>query len=110
MNRIHSSILAAVLLGAIAVPAFAADAPPRVERREARQEHRIKQGEKSGQLTPREARKAERGQRHVARMERRMGRDGRYTPRERARLNHAQNVQSRRIYRMKHNRRHRHQG
>jgi len=107
VNRIHSSILAALLLGVVAVPAFAADAPPRVERREARQERRIDQGVRSGRLTPREAHRLDRGQRHVARMERRMGRDGRYTPRERARLQHAQNVQSRRIYRLKHNRRHR---
>ena len=107
MNRMHSTIVAAALLGAIAVPALAADAPPRVERREARQERRIEQGERSGQLTRGETRRLDRGQRHVARMERRMGRDGRYTPRERARLNHAQNVQSRRIWRMKHNRRHR---
>jgi len=106
MNR-TLSILAAVALTACLAGASFADttATPRVHRRQVRQQERIRQGERSGQLTPREAARLEAGQRHVERMKLRAQADGRVTPRERARLAHAQNVQSRHIYRAKHNRR-----
>ena len=77
---------------------------PRVERREWRQHSRIQQGARSGQLTRGERRRLVVGQRHVFRMERRAGADGWWSRGERARLEHAQDRQSRRIYRLKHNR------
>jgi len=83
--------------------ASANTATPRVDRREARQHARIQQGVKSGELTPGEAAKLRAGQVHVRAMERRAKADGKVTPRERARLGHAQNRQSRRIARLKHN-------
>ena len=43
------------------------------------------------------------GERHIRRMERRAKADGSVTRGERRRLNHAQNRESRRIYRLKHN-------
>jgi hypothetical protein len=76
---------------------------PRVDRREARQDVRIRRGVRSGELTRPETRSLVRGQAHVHRMEARAKSDGVVTPRERMRLGHAQNVQSRRIHRMKHN-------
>ena len=47
------------------------------------------------------------GQRHIHRMERRAKSDGRMTARERYRITRAQNHQSRRVHRLKHNRRER---
>jgi hypothetical protein len=45
------------------------------------------------------------GQRHVDRLERRAEWNGVVTPRERLRMDRAQDRQSRRIWRLKHNRR-----
>jgi len=86
--------------------AFAQANTPRVDLRQANQERRIDQGVASGSLTPREANRLERGQQHVQNMENRAKADGVVTRQERARLNQAQNVQSRRIYAEKHDRQH----
>ena len=83
--------------------AAANPATPRIDRREVRQHVRIHEGVRSGELTRGEARSLRVGQRHVNRMERRAKSDGVVSMRERARINHAQNHQSRRIYRLKHN-------
>jgi hypothetical protein len=85
---------------AVAVPAFAQET--RADRRQDRQEQRIDQGVKSGALTARETRKVEQGQRHVEKLETKAQADGKVTAREKARLEHAQDVQSKRIYRQKH--------
>jgi hypothetical protein len=66
------------------------------------QEKRIQQGMASGQLTNREASRLEAGQAHVDRVEARAGRDGHVGAGEQAHIQHAENVQSRRIYRQKH--------
>jgi hypothetical protein len=78
---------------------------PRVDRRELRQHARIEQGVQSGQLTRGEAMRLRAGQRHVDRLERRAEWNGVVTPRERLRMDRAQDRQSRRIWRLKHNRR-----
>lgn len=85
---------------ALAVPAFAQET--RVDRRQDRQEQRIDKGVQSGALTPRETRKVEQGQRHVERLETKAQSDGTVTAREKGRLEHAQDVQSKRIYKQKH--------
>ena len=59
-------------------------------------------GGKSGALTPRETRKLERGQRHLEKLETKAQADGKVTAREKVRLEHAQDVQSKRIYNQKH--------
>jgi hypothetical protein len=106
MNRTLSTLAAFALTACLAGVSFAdTTATPRVHRRQVRQQERIAQGVHSGQLTPRETARLEAGQRHVERMKMRDKADGRMTARERARLAHAQNVQSRHIYRAKHNRR-----
>lgn len=84
--------------------AFAQPATPRVDQREARQEARIQQGVQSGALTPREAGRLEAGQQRIENMEARAKADGVVTRQERAHLHHAQDVQSRRIAREKHDR------
>jgi hypothetical protein len=95
--------LAAALLAVTATLAAANPQTPRVDRRQAAQHLRIRDGVKHGQLTRGEAARLRTGQAHVRRMERRVKSDGIVTPRERARLGHAQDVQSRRIFRLKHN-------
>ncbi len=74
-----------------------------IDRREAKQSARIQQGVGSGQLNARETYQLEKGQARVQNMESRAKADGVVTNRERARINQAQNVQSRRIYNKKHN-------
>ncbi|HTR97002.1 MAG TPA: hypothetical protein VMH61_03790 [Candidatus Acidoferrales bacterium] len=83
--------------------ASAQDSTPRIDRREVRQHERIHQGVRSGELTPGEAARLRAGQRHINRMERRAKANGVVTPRERARITRAQDRQSRKIYRLKHN-------
>jgi len=69
------------------------------------QQRRIEQGLQSGALTNKEASKLERGQARVDRSEARAGADGRIGPREQAGIQHQENVQSKQIFRGKHNRR-----
>ena len=96
--------LAALLAAAtVALPAAAqTQSTPRIDQRQANQEHRIEKGEQSGALTPKEAARLEKGQAHVQKMENKATADGKVTPKERARIQKAQNQQSRRIYREKH--------
>lgn len=106
MNR-FKSMLAVAVVSAITLPALAqtpSPATPRVDKREAAQQRRIDQGVQSGQLTPREAARAERGQARIGKMEERAESDGKVTPKERAQLQHAQNRESRQLAREKHDR------
>ena len=66
------------------------------------QQQRIEQGVQSGSLTTREAGKLERGQARVNRAEARAGADGHVGPNEQRRIQKAENRQSKRIYREKH--------
>jgi uncharacterized membrane protein YebE (DUF533 family) len=104
MNTANRIAAFAVLAGCACAALAQTPVTPAVDRREARQEKRIEQGEKSGALTPKEAAKLERGQTHVENMEAKAKADGKVTAKERARLERAQNVQSRKIYREKHDR------
>jgi hypothetical protein len=101
-------VLVALVMTTLGASLAQADtSTPRVDRREVRQRQRIRQGARSGELTRGERARLRAGQRHVHRMEWRAKRDGHVSRYERRRLAHAQNVQSRRIYRLKHNRRQR---
>jgi hypothetical protein len=71
--------------------------------RNVNQQTRIEQGIQSGELTNKETAKLERGQAHVNRLEARAGRDGWVGPGEQAHVQRAENQQSRRIWRAKHN-------
>jgi uncharacterized membrane protein YebE (DUF533 family) len=95
----------AAIAAFVAVPVLAQSTPV-IDKREARQEARIEQGEKSGALTPRETARLERGQAHVQNMEANAKADGVVTRQERAKIGHAQNVQSRNIHRQKHDAQH----
>ena len=94
----------AAISAAITLPAYAQTATPGIDQRQMNQEQRIDQGIASGQLTQRETNRLERGQDRVDNLENRAKSDGVVTARERARVQHAQNVESKRIYRQKHDR------
>lgn len=102
MKALKIFVATATLLPALVF----AQATPGVDQRQANQERRIDQGLASGSLTPREAVRLERGQQRVERMESRAKADGVVTGNERAHLNRAQDVQSRRIAAQKHDRQH----
>lgn len=92
-------------LAALSLPAFAqTTSTPRIDQRQANQERRIEAGEKSGQLTPKEAARLEKGQARVQKMEDKAVADGKVTAKERRKIEHAQDQQSRRIARQKHDR------
>ena len=95
------TILIAVLTVAITAPALAGGTP-RYDARQHHQRERIVNGVQNGELTMRETRRLAAGQVHLNRVERRVESDGVVTSRERARLQHEANQQSRRIHRQKH--------
>lgn len=75
---------------------------PRIDARQERQAERIDKGVESGQLNRREAARLEKGQARVQKMEDRATADGKVTKAEKRRVEHAQDVQSARIARQKH--------
>ena len=85
-------------------PQFAA----RTEHRQARQQHRILQGEKSGELTPGETLRSGRQQARIHQSIVHAEADGQVTPHEARQIHHRQKVASHRIYRLKHNARRMH--
>jgi hypothetical protein len=76
---------------------------PYIQQREQKQQQRIQQGIKSGQLTTGEARRLEAQQGRIQATEDRMKADGNLTPQERARLTRKQNRANANIYRKKNN-------
>lgn len=79
--------------------------PYNVNHREARQQRRIREGARSGELTAKEAYKLEKQQYKLRRTEARYRRSGgRLTASERAKLQRQENRSSRSIYRQKHDR------
>ncbi len=76
--------------------------------RNVNQQQRIEQGVKSGQLTNREGGKLEGGQARVDRAEARAGANGRVSTNEQQRVQRAENQQSKRIYKEKHDAQKRH--
>jgi hypothetical protein len=78
---------------------------PRVSQRQHRQDRRIHQGVRSGELTRREFVRLEREQYDIQQEKREAKSDGTVTRRERAELQRELNQASRHIYRAKHNER-----
>jgi hypothetical protein len=98
------------LLGALVLPAHAGQRhhdgnrfEQRFEQRLDRQEQRIRHGIRAGKLTHKEARKLEKQQRNIARLERRFERDGHLDRRERQVLRNRLDQASDRIARFKQN-------
>jgi hypothetical protein len=77
-------------------------ATPGIDKRQEIQQKRIDQGVQSGELNKREAARLERHQAGIEKMENRAKADGTVTKKERAKIHHAQNHESRRIHRQKH--------
>ena len=80
---------------------------PKVNKRQHNQKRRIGQGIRSGALTGREALRLSKQQARIKRQERRFKADGKFTKRERRIINKRLKRASKRIYRKKHNLRHR---
>jgi hypothetical protein len=78
-------------------------ATPRVTKRQLKQQARIEQGEKSGELTKGEDRRLERQQAKIQADKRAAKADGVVTPAERQKLTREQNRANKRVYRLKHN-------
>jgi len=99
MKRMMLKLVTVAVGFTLSSPVLAAE----VDRRMHRQQERIAQGVKSGELTPRETARLERKE---ARIQREIKRDraangGHLTPAEKAKINRQQNRVSREIYREK---------
>jgi hypothetical protein len=100
MKRILILILAAGLFGSVTV---AQTATPKATKRQVHQQHRIKEGVKSGELTKGEAARLEAQQGKIAVDKAKAKSDGVVTTKERAKLHREQDRASKNIYRKKHN-------
>ena len=111
--KLHKTFLALPLLGMLVTPAIAGRYyddgyhNSRFEQRIDRQQQRIEQGVRSGELTRKEAKRLRKQLRHIARLERRYTLDGHLDRYERKKLHNKLDVASNRIYRLKHNDRYR---
>ena len=103
---LFKNTLLSILCAAPLLAAAQSASTPVFDQRQANQEQRIQQGTQSGSLTQKEAARLERGQVRLQRMEDKAKSDGVVTKQERGRLQHAENVESKRIYREKHDRQH----
>lgn len=98
-------LIPSLMIAFISAPAVMADAnTPRIDQREDKQQDRIQQGIRSGELTPQEAHRLGAQQYHINRLEQAAKADGVVTPGERRRLMHQQNMANRNISRAKNNR------
>ncbi len=73
------------------------------DRRQEKQEKRIAEGMESGEINQQEAARLKANQIKLQELENKAQKDGTVTRREKKRLNKVQNRESRRIYRVKHN-------
>ena len=97
------AIVLCALLVLGSVFASAQTTTPRVAKRQLKQQARIEQGVKSGELTAGETKRLELQQAKIQADKRKAKANGVVTPAERAKLAREQNRASRKIYRLKHN-------
>lgn len=99
---------AAFLAVSLAATMLPASAETVIHQRKQNQQHRIGQGVKSGQLTPRETARIEHKEAKLNRETRHMraANGGKLTPAEKAKVTRQQNHLSRDIYRQKHDAQH----
>ncbi len=102
------TIIAAAVIAAVPALSYAQAkdpaATPGIDKRQEIQQKRIDQGVQSGELSKRETTRLERHQTGIGKMEDKAKADGTVTKKERAHLHHAQNNESQRIHRQKHDR------
>ena len=97
------SVTLLALSAALALPAYAqTSSTQRIDKRQANQEQRIKAGEKSGQVTPKEAERLRKEQARIQKMETKAMADGKVTKAEARRIEKAQDRASKNIAREKH--------
>ena len=103
LRRICKTALLLAFVLVVSVMAASAQGRRGVNARQHRQQERIAQGVRSGELTSRETYRLERQEQRIDRQEDRFRESGDgLSPRERARLEHELNRESRNIYRQKH--------
>ena len=108
MNRTTRNLLLAAAGTLCATGALMAQGTPTQKReavetqRDVNQQKRILQGEKSGQLTPKEAGRLERQEGRIDKAEGKAAADGHVSKQEARHINRMQNRESRRIHRQKH--------
>ena len=104
-STIKISFLTAAL-ACLTLPVVAQNAPSgeTIRDRQENQENRIKQGVKSGELSPQEAKRLERNHQRINREIRRdrAANGGKLTPQEKRQITRQQNRESRAIYKEKH--------
>jgi len=100
--KIATSIAAAAVAGLFSVAASAQTTGSEVQR-DVNQQNRIEQGLKSGSLNTKEASQLERGEARIDKMEANAEKDGKLSPAEKARIQRAQNQESRQINRLESN-------
>jgi hypothetical protein len=103
LKRSQAASILAIACAALLVASDASAAGP-IKNRKERQQDRIAQGVRSGQLTARETARLERKESALNREERNMRKidGGKLTPQDRRTINRQQNRLSRNIYRQKH--------
>src|SRR5438874_1668175 len=97
-----ATVIAVAVAGLFPVAASAQTVGSEVQR-DLNQQGRIEQGLKSGSLNTREASQLERGEARIERMESNAAKDGTPSPAEKARIQRAQNQESRQINRLENN-------
>ncbi len=100
------TLIAAVALVAPLLAAAQTASTPRIDQRQVNQDARIDKGVQSGSLTQKEAAKLDKGQTHVQNMENKAMADGTVNKKEAGRIEHAQDQQSKKVYREKHDNQH----
>jgi len=102
MNKFAISIVTVAISAMLATPALAGTRDPRVNHRQHKQDARIAQGVKSGELTRAEAKDLRGDRRDIRQEERQFKSDGQLTKDERQELHQDQNAASKEIYQEKH--------
>ena len=96
------ALMIAVLPGLVLAQSTGTTSTPRIDQRQAEQQKRIDQGAKSGGLNKKEAARLKKGQQRIQKMENRAMADGKMTEKERKKIERAQDQESKKIYREKH--------
>lgn len=102
-NANIKNVITVFLIAGVFLAASVTAEARRMDKREGRQESRIRQGVKSGELTRGETKRLIKGQAKVHRMEHKAEVDGTITAEEKVRIEQAQDHQSKKIFRAKHN-------
>ncbi len=97
-----ATVIAVAVAGLFSAAASAQTAGSEVQR-DVNQQRRIEQGLKSGSLNTREASQLEKGEARIDRMEANAAKDSTLNPAEKARIQRAQNQESRQINRLESN-------